>query len=92
MSEHAVNFWSSASARALQSTLCNPLVVIKTRFEVLGFQEYTGLRDAFSKILKNEGIGGFYTGLKISLIRDVPFSGLFYPIYEMSKSFYSNFL
>jgi hypothetical protein len=66
--------------------------VIKTRFEVLGFQEYTGLVDAFSKIMKNEGVKGFYTGLKISLVRDVPFSGLFYPIYEMSKSFYSNLL
>ena len=28
-----------------------------------------------------EGIGGFYTGLKISMMRDVPFSGLFIPIY-----------
>lgn len=92
MSEHAVNFWASACARAIQSTLCNPLVVIKTRFEVLGFQEYTGLKDAFRKILQNEGIGGFYTGFKISLIRDVPFSGLFYPIYEMSKVFFSSFL
>ena len=35
---------------------------------------------------------GFFTGLKISLIRDVPFSGIFYPIYEMSKVFYSKLL
>jgi hypothetical protein len=50
------------------------------------------LFDAVKKILKNEGIKGFFTGLKISLIRDVPFSGLFYPIYEVSKGFYSNLL
>lgn len=36
-SEHGVNFWASACARALQSTLSNPLIVIKTRLEVLGF-------------------------------------------------------
>lgn len=88
MSDHAVNFWASACARAFQTTLCNPLVVIKTRLEVLGFQEYTGIIDAFRKIMMNEGVSGFYTGLKISLIRDVPFSGLFYPIYEISKVFY----
>ena len=92
MSDHAVNFWASASARAIQTTICNPLVVIKTRFEVLGFQEYKSLNDAIKKIFKNEGALGFFTGLKISLIRDVPFSGLFYPIYEISKSFYSNLL
>jgi hypothetical protein len=55
MSDHAVNFWASASARAFQTVLCNPLVVIKTRFEVLGFQEYNSLFDAVKKILYNEG-------------------------------------
>jgi solute carrier family 25 protein 39/40 len=39
-------------------------------------------------------LGGFFTGLKISLIRDVPFSGIFFPIYELTKkslSFILNF-
>mmetsp|Transcript_2656 Transcript_2656/g.4452 ORF Transcript_2656/g.4452 Transcript_2656/m.4452 type:complete len:110 (-) Transcript_2656:407-736(-) len=30
-------------------------------------------------------MGGFWTGLKVSLIRDVPFSGVFYPIYNFIK-------
>jgi hypothetical protein len=37
MSAHGVNFWASATARAVQSILSNPLIVIKTRLEVLGF-------------------------------------------------------
>lgn len=89
MSDNWVNFWASATARALQSVLCNPLIVIKTRFEVLGFSEYNSLTDAVSKIYSKEGFGGFFTGLKISLIRDVPFAGIFYPIYEFCKQFYS---
>lgn len=89
MSDNAVNFWSSAVARGVQSTLSNPLIVIKTRLEVLGFQEYSGLTDAMQKVYKNEGFGGFFTGLKISLIRDVPFSGIFFPIYELCKRFFS---
>jgi hypothetical protein len=92
MSDNWVNFWSSAIARGIQSTLSNPLIVIKTRLEVLGFKEYNTLGDAVSKIIHNEGYGGFFTGLKISLIRDVPFSGVFYPIYEFSKKFYSQVL
>jgi hypothetical protein len=89
MSDHAVNFWASAFARAIQSTLSNPLIVIKTRLEVLGFQEYNSLTDAVQKVYRNEGYGGFFTGLKISLIRDVPFSGIFFPIYEICKRFFS---
>lgn len=89
MSENMNNFWASSTARAIQAVLSNPVIVIKTRMEVLGFQEYSGFTDACLKIYKNEGLKGFFTGLKISLIRDVPFSGIFYPIYELSKTFYS---
>jgi hypothetical protein len=92
MSDNWVNFWASASARALQTTLCNPLIVIKTRLEVLGFSEYNSLTDAVFKIKQMEGYSGFFTGLKVSLIRDVPFSGIFYPIYEFSKQFYSKII
>jgi hypothetical protein len=56
---------------------------------VLGFQEYSGFSDAISKIYRNEGYSGFFTGLRISLIRDVPFAGIFFPIYEFCKKFYS---
>ena len=35
-----------------------------------------------------EGPGGLFTGLKISLIRDVPFSGIFYPIYNFFKKYF----
>jgi len=51
MSDNWVNFWASATARAFQSTLSNPLIVIKTRLEVLGFKEYNTLGDAVRKII-----------------------------------------
>ena len=86
--DYAKNFTASAIARVAQSTVGNPIIVIKTRLEVLGFNEYTGIMDAVRKMYKNEGLGGFFTGLKVSLIRDVPFSGIFYPIYEFSKKFF----
>lgn len=83
--ESQVAALASASSRTFQSIISNPLIVIKTRFEVIGFTEYSGVRDAFSQILAKEGAGGLFTGLKISLIRDVPFSGIFYPIYNFFK-------
>lgn len=90
LSEHGTNFTAAALARSVLTTLSNPLIVIKTRLEVLGFSEYNSLYDACKKVYINEGMLGFFTGLKISLIRDVPFSGIFFPIYEMSKAAYSN--
>lgn len=66
----------------MQSMLANPIIVIKTRVEVVGFNEYNGIIDACKKVYTREGLGAFFTGLKISLIRDVPFSGVFYPIYS----------
>jgi solute carrier family 25, member 39/40 len=72
-------------ARTVQTVLVNPIFVIKTRFEVIGFNDYNNTYDAIRKIYRAEGIGGFTTGLKVSLIRDVPFSGCFYPIYNFIK-------
>jgi hypothetical protein len=69
----------------MQSVLANPLIVIKTRLEVIGFNEYNGIDDAVRKIYSREGFKGFFTGLRISLIRDVPFAGMFYPIYSLFR-------
>lgn len=44
--------------------------------------------DACKKIKLQEGYGGFFTGLKVAILRDVPFSGIYYPLYEESKVFF----
>ena len=85
MSQSQVHFTSSCMARTVQSIISNPIIIIKTRYEVVGFNEYNSIRDACRKIYVQEGLGGFFTGLKVSLIRDVPFSGIFYPIYNLFK-------
>lgn len=85
MSDAKVHFTASCCARTVQSIISNPIIIIKTRLEVIGFNEYNSISDACRKIYLNEGLGGFMTGVKISLIRDVPFSGIFYPIYNLFK-------
>jgi hypothetical protein len=65
--------------------MANPIIVVKTRFEVVGFNQYSGVIDAFKQIYGKEGPTAFFTGLKVSLIRDVPFSGMFYPIYAFTR-------
>ena len=68
------------------TTMSNPITIIKTRLEVVGFNQYSGMLDAARQIKQVEGYRGFFTGLQISLIRDVPFSGLFYPIYSVFRT------
>ena len=83
---------ASSGARTIQTVTINPLVVVKTRFEVVGFSEYNNILDGFRQILMKEGASGLTAGLKISLIRDVPFSGVFYPIYNFFKWYYAMML
>ena len=83
---------ASSGARTIQTITINPLIVVKTRFEVIGFSEYNNMVDGFRQIIMKEGMSGLTAGLKISLIRDVPFSGVFYPIYNFFKWYYAMIL
>lgn len=80
------NFLASGISRFIQACFVNPIMVIKTRNEVLGFNSYKNILDAVKKIKKEEGIKGFYSGLKTTLLKDVPASGLFYMLYELIKN------
>jgi solute carrier family 25 protein 38 len=79
------DFLSSGIARVASAFICNPLTVIRTRCEVVGFTEYNNLGDAFKKIYKQEGIKGFYKGASACMLRDGPFAGLYYAIYNNTK-------
>lgn len=37
---------AGALTKSMQTILANPIIIIKTRLEVVGFNEYTGMIDA----------------------------------------------
>ena len=76
---------SSAVARTCQVITVCPLNVIKTRFEVSGFNSYNNVADAFRKIYRTEGFAGYFKGLSSVLIKEIPYSSAFYATYEYSK-------
>jgi hypothetical protein len=43
---------------------------------------YDGIFDCASKIMKNEGVRGFYKGITPNMLRIFPSSGLFFLVYE----------
>lgn len=87
-----INFYSAIFARLVQAFVTNPAYVVKTRFEVVGFNEYKSVLDAVTKIYQIEGMRGFTVGLKVGCMRDVPFTGIYYPIYEEAKNLYASLL
>lgn len=88
--EKSTNFIASALARISQCFLLNPLLVVITRFEVIGFNSYTSLFDALVKIKREEGFRGYFLGLKPLLIKEIPTSAIFYMLYEIFKGFWRN--
>lgn len=73
-----------ASARSVAVVTMLPFTVIKTRYESGAFQYknmYRGLLSIYSK----EGLRAMFSGLSATLLRDVPFSGLYFMFYTQLK-------
>lgn len=73
------------TARAFAGSVMIPFTVIKTRMES-GTFSYGSVSVALSNIQKKEGFRGLTRGLGPTLIRDVPFSGLYLAFYDFLKS------
>ena len=43
------------------------------------------MSDAFKHIFRKKGFSGFYAGYPALVFREVPFSGLQFPLYEFFK-------
>ncbi|SCU84679.1 LAFA_0D11364g1_1 [Lachancea sp. 'fantastica'] len=78
---------SGAAAGACQVVFTNPLEVVKIRLQVRS--EYTAaLNDAkvnAISIVKSLGLKGLYRGIGACLMRDVPFSAIYFPTYAHLK-------
>lgn len=79
-------------ARVMSATCVAPVELLKTRLQSIPTTERPGsailntlLKDTFALVQRN-GIGTLFTGLQITLWRDVPFSGIYWSCYELLKS------
>lgn len=92
MDKHANLKWyfeilSGACAGACQVVFTNPLEVVKIRLQVRS--EYAGdvLKSQVTAlgVIKQLGIKGLYKGIAACLMRDVPFSAIYFPTYAHLK-------
>lgn len=83
----AVNtFLAGAFARTFAGSVMSPLTVVKARMEWQApGAAHARLADVFRQVLRDEGPRGLYRGMVPTLVRDVPFSGLYVLIYTRLK-------
>lgn len=73
-----------ASARSLAGIIVLPFTVVKIRYESGEFK-YRGMFQALGSTYTKEGLKGLYSGLAPTLVRDVPFSGVYLMFYTILK-------
>ncbi|ORY19720.1 mitochondrial carrier domain-containing protein [Clohesyomyces aquaticus] len=83
--------FAGGSAGACQVVFTNPLEIVKIRLQVQGEVAKTvdgTPRRSAMWIIKNLGLVGLYKGASACLLRDVPFSAIYFPCYSHLKRDY----
>jgi solute carrier family 25 S-adenosylmethionine transporter 26 len=73
---------SAIVGEASQVLVRNPFELVKQNMQ-LG--KYTSVMEAINDIFKNGGIKGLYRGYLVTVMREVPFGLIQYPLYEICK-------
>ncbi|KPP75283.1 hypothetical protein Z043_105475, partial [Scleropages formosus] len=74
-----------AAARAVAGVFMLPVTVVKARYES-GMYSYGSVFGALSSMCRTEGPQALYSGLTATLLRDVPFSGMYVMFYTQVKA------
>jgi len=83
---------AGASARVFTATLVAPLELVRTNLQAHGSQiagatvGYNGAMDVVHRVYKTNGVRGLFSGLWPTLLRDVPFSFVYWSLYEHIRS------
>jgi len=80
-------------ARFLVVTIVSPLELIRTKMQSQKMP-WSDVTKCLRLLVRSQGVSGLWNGYTATLLRDVPFSALYWPLYEHSKylltSFYSS--
>jgi solute carrier family 25 aspartate/glutamate transporter 12/13 len=78
-------------AGASQVIFTNPIEIVKIRLQVQGESKTFGVAPKSTpQILRELGFGGLYKGAAACLLRDIPFSAIYFPAYARCRELLSD--
>lgn len=77
---------SGCSARIFAVTLVNPLELIRTKLQSERMS-YREVGSAFRNMMSQHGVRGLFRGLPPTIMRDTPFSSIYWTCYETFKKY-----
>ncbi|XP_073817169.1 calcium-binding mitochondrial carrier protein aralar1 isoform X8 [Musca autumnalis] len=80
---------AGACAGGSQVVFTNPLEIVKIRLQVAGEIAGGGKVRALS-VVRELGLFGLYKGARACLLRDVPFSAIYFPTYAHTKAMFAD--
>uniref|UniRef100_A0A1L8DZQ1 Putative mitochondrial solute carrier protein n=1 Tax=Nyssomyia neivai TaxID=330878 RepID=A0A1L8DZQ1_9DIPT len=80
-----IALFAGSLARTIAASIVSPLELVRTKMQSQKLS-YLEVGQALKSMIHTQGILGLWTGLRSTLYRDVPFSGLYWTSYECIKS------
>jgi len=80
-----VSLMSGGLARLAAVTLVSPLELVRTKMQSQKMP-WSDVHKCLTELVRVQGIKGLWNGYTATLLRDVPFSALYWPLYEQSKA------
>ncbi|OBA21828.1 mitochondrial carrier [Metschnikowia bicuspidata var. bicuspidata NRRL YB-4993] len=83
---------AGAASGFISGVFVCPLDVVKTRFQAASLlYKYSGFLQAFTSILRDEGLRGLYRGVVPVTIGYLPTWAIYFTVYEKAKNHYPSF-
>ncbi|KAL5278140.1 SLC25A40 family protein [Megaselia abdita] len=83
-----VPLMSGVLARIFAVTAVSPIELIRTKMQSQKLS-YSDLSKAIKELVRNEGVIALWKGLPPTVLRDVPFSGIYWTCYESIKGYFN---
>ena len=71
-------------ARVIAVTIVSPLELVRTKMQSQKMP-LVQVRQCLAELVAARGLRGLWTGYTATLLRDVPFSAIYWPLYEQTK-------
>jgi len=84
-----ISLLSGGLARLGAVSIVSPLELVRTKMQSQKMAFYQ-VRSCINELVKSRGILGLWSGYTATILRDVPFSAMYWPLYETIKSQYTN--